>query len=142
MQIKNCESCGAVFVDPVRKICRDCYYKEEEAFQKVYRFITQKKNREATIPEIVKATGVEEELIIKFLKTNRLRASQFPKLAYPCESCGVDIVEGRLCEQCKRDMRQELARQEKIEKIRNEIEEKRKPVYYTINREGREGKDK
>src|SRR5699024_4160043 len=97
----NCESCGAVFVDPIRTICRDCYYKEEEAFQTVYRYITKKKNREATIAQIVKATGVEEELIIKFMKQNRLRASQFPKLAYPCENCGIDTVEGRLCDDCK-----------------------------------------
>src|SRR5690625_7763772 len=104
MNLKNCESCGAVFVDPIRTICRDCYYKEEEAFQTVYRFLSKKKNREATLAEIVAATGVEEALIIKFMKQNRLRASQFPKLAYPCEKCGTDIVEGKLCIQCSAEI--------------------------------------
>lgn len=137
MQMKNCESCGAVFVDPVRTICRDCYYAEEEAFQTVYRFITKKKNREATIDEIVKATGVEKELIIKFMKQNRLRASQFPKLSYPCENCGVDIVEGRLCENCQVELKQNLTMHENLERVRKEMEEDKKPVYYTINKKKR-----
>lgn len=132
--MKNCESCGAIFVDPTRTICRDCYYKEEEAFQTVYRFITKKKNREATITEIVKATGVEEELIIKFMKQNRLRASQFPKLAYPCESCGVDIVEGRLCTDCQQEIKRDLSVHEDIERIRQQMKDDREPVYYTINK--------
>lgn len=137
MSIKNCKSCGKVFADPVRDICRDCYYAEEEAFQTVYRFITKKKNREATITEIVKATGVEEELIIKFMKQNRLRASQFPKLAYPCESCGVDIVEGRLCESCKSSIQRDLKIHEDITRIKQEMKDDREPVYYTINKEKR-----
>lgn len=137
MEMKNCESCGAVFVDPVRTICRDCYYKEEEAFQTVYRFITKKKNREATITEIVKATGVEEELIIKFLKQNRLRASEFPKLSYPCESCGVDIVEGRLCDDCKQEIKRNLSIHQNIERVRREMEDDKDPVYYTINKNKR-----
>src|SRR5690625_5643347 len=67
-------------------ICPDCVRKEEKAFQKVYRFLSKRENREATIAEIVKATEVEEELIIKFIRTNRLQRSRFPKLAYPCEN--------------------------------------------------------
>lgn len=135
MELKNCESCGAVFVDPVRNICRDCYYKEEEAFQKVYRFLSHKKNREATIPEISKATGVEEELIIKFLKQKRLRASEFPKLTYPCERCGVPIVEGRLCGDCARDLEQTLSLQLEAERIREEKRKQHEPVYYTITKD-------
>lgn len=137
MNIKNCESCGAVFVDPVRTICRDCYYAEEEAFQTVYRFISKRKNREATIGQIVKATGVEEDLIIKFMKQNRLRASQFPKLAYPCENCGVDIVEGRLCEDCANEIKRNLSVHQDVERIRKEMKEEQDPVYYTINKDKR-----
>lgn len=136
--MKNCESCGAVFVDPVRTICRDCYYAEEEAFQTVYRFITKRKNREATITEVVKATGIEEELIIKFMKQKRLRASQFPKLTYPCESCGVDIVEGRLCGVCQEEIKRDLSIHEDVKRIRKEIKDDKEPVYYTINKDKRE----
>lgn len=134
MELKNCESCGAVFVDPIRAICRDCYYKEEEAFKKVYRFLSKKKNREATISEIVAATEVEEELIIKFMKQNRLRASQFPKLAYPCENCGVDIVEGKLCVNCSTTIKKNLAQYHEVEKKKAQEQKEQQTVYYTFNK--------
>lgn len=134
MNLKNCENCGVVFVDPVRDICRDCYYKEEEAFQTVYRFLSHRKNREATISQIVEETKVEEELIIKFMKQNRLRASQFPKLAYPCENCGADIIEGRLCMDCTVKLKKDIAIQQDIDAIKEEKKRKAEQVYYTINR--------
>src|SRR5699024_7211260 len=88
MELKNCPSCGEVVEKKVVDVCPKCYRVEEEAFQKVYRLLQKKKNRSATLPEIAEETEVEEELIIKFLKQNRLRASEFPQLMYPCESCG------------------------------------------------------
>src|SRR5690625_242865 len=99
-ELGNCERCGAVFAKGIRDICQKCYREEEAAFKTVYSFLTKRKNREATLAEIVRATEVEEELIIKFMKENRLRTSMFPKLAYPCEKCGTNIVEGRLCASC------------------------------------------
>lgn len=138
MAIKNCENCGKVFADPIRDICRDCYYEEEEAFQTVYRFLTKKKNREATISEVVEATGVEEELIIKFLKQNRIRASQFPKFAYPCENCGVEIVEGRYCLECTMNLKKNIEIQSDIEAIRERRRRESEKVYYTINHNKKE----
>src|SRR5690625_3781024 len=114
-QLGNCAQCGAVFAKGIRDICQKCYREEEEAFQKVYRFLTKRKNREATIPEIVNQTGVEEELIIKFMKQNRLRASQFPKLSYPCDRCGVAIVEGRLCGSCSSEIQSGLRQHQELE---------------------------
>src|SRR5690625_4709170 len=99
-ELGNCERCGTVFAKTIRDICPVCYREEEKAFQKVYGFLTKRKNREATLKEIVAATEVDEDVIIKFMKENRLRASKFPKLAYPCDKCGVDIIEGRLCMMC------------------------------------------
>lgn len=142
MQLKNCESCGAVFADAVRTICRDCYYAEEEAFQKVYRFLVKKENREATITEISKATEVEEDLIIKFMRQNRLRASEFPKLSYPCERCGIEIVEGKLCEACKAEMLENLTMQEKNEGIQKKSNTDEQPVYYTFNKDRRKDRNK
>src|SRR5699024_11638360 len=100
MELTNCLSCGEVFAKNVVDVCPKCYRVEEEAFQKVYRFLQKKKNRSATLPEIAEETKVEEELIIKFLKQNRLRASELPQLMYPCESCGKLISEQRYCKEC------------------------------------------
>ena len=98
--LANCPRCGNVFVKSLREICPSCYKEEEEAFKIVYQFLKKQQNREATIREIVEATEVEEELVIKFVKEKRLRTSQFPKLAYPCDKCGEQITSGKICPRC------------------------------------------
>jgi hypothetical protein len=69
------------------------------------------------------------------LKQKRLRASEFPKLTYPCERCGVPIVEGRLCGDCARDLEQTLSLQLEAERIREEKRKQHEPVYYTITKD-------
>lgn len=135
-ELGNCERCGTVFAKTIRDICPKCYREEEEAFQKVYRFLTKRKNREATLKEIVAATGVEEELIIKFMKQKRLRTSQFPKLAYPCEKCGIDIIEGRLCFNCSSEIKTKFAHHNEMEKRMKERKRKEhESIYYTLKKD-------
>lgn len=130
-ELANCSRCGAVFVKSVRDICQECYKEEEAAFQTVYQFLKQRKNREATLTEIVEATGVEEELIIKFIKEKRLRKSQFPKLGYPCEKCGTSIVTGKLCRNCSEELKKDLERYEKLERLNKERDKEEKEQVHT-----------
>lgn len=136
-ELANCSRCGAVFVKDIRDICRACFKEEEESFQIVYDFLKQRKNREATLIEIVEATGVEEELIIKFIKEKRLRQSQFPKLAYPCERCGEHITTGSLCEECSEELKYDLQVHEHEEAMQERlierIEEKER-TYFTLDK--------
>lgn len=135
VNLSNCSRCGKVFARNLRDICQDCYREEEEAYKTVYKFLSKRKNREATLDEIVDATDVDEELIIKFIKENRLRSSQFPKLAYPCERCGIDIVEGRLCHNCSQDIIQQVERHDELEKRSKEREERmnQQKTYYSFD---------
>ena len=137
VELANCSRCGRVFVKTVRDICPDCYRDEEEAFQKVYRFIRDQKNREATVLEIVEATGVDEELIMKFVKERRLTPKEFPNLKYPCERCGKGITEGKICLDCRKELTRELEVLEEEERIKREREERareREKVYFTIDK--------
>lgn len=133
-ELANCTRCDAVFVKSIREICQNCYKEEEKAFDTVYRFLRVRQNREATLLEIVEATEVEEELIIKFIKEKRLRTSQFPKLAYPCEKCGGNILSGKLCAACSKELINDLEQHEKREIRKNELKEKVKEtqIYYSI----------
>lgn len=135
-ELVNCPQCNKVFVKTVRNICPDCYRKEEEAFRKVHRFLSKRENREATILEIVEATGVEEELIIKFIREKRLLTSRFPKLTYPCEKCGTEIVTGKLCKQCSEDILHEFKQHEKLEERKHEYRKNsnRIDTYYSIDK--------
>lgn len=135
MELGNCSQCGEVFAKGLRDVCPKCYREEEEAFKIVYHFLMKRKNRQATLSEIVEATKVKEELIIKFIKQKRLRTSQFPKLAYPCEMCGNDIIEGRLCGDCSKGIKKEIEFHDKIEKIMEERnKEEGRSIYYSIHK--------
>lgn len=136
MGLMNCYNCGAVFAQNVIDLCPTCYREEEKSFNIVYRFLQKRVNREATLQQIVEATEVEEDTIIKFLKQNRLRASQFPSLAYPCESCGKEIVEGKLCQQCADRMLTEWSTAS--EEVQKQPEEEKQSIYYTMNKKLRE----
>lgn len=141
--LSNCSRCGKVFAKTIRDVCPECFREEEEAFKIVYRFLSKRKNREATLAEIVDATGVDEELVIKFIKEKRLRSSQFPKLAYPCERCGIDIVEGKLCHNCSQGILEQVERHEELKRRAKERKEASEHVrtYYSFDAKNKRKKD-
>ncbi len=107
--LENCPNCGALFVrTQFRDVCDNCYKEEEAQFEKVYQFVRKSKNRTATIPTIVEETGVDEDLILRFIKSGRLRTANNPNIGYPCEKCGTLINSGRLCENCSHSIRSDL----------------------------------
>ncbi len=135
MRLDNCTVCGKVFTKTFRDICHDCFREEEKAFNTVYDFLKQRKNREATLDEIVEATNVKKELIIKFIKQKRLRSHNFPNLTYPCESCGTEIIEGTLCDNCSDGIKRKMKMFESLEEIRQERElSEKQSVYYSFKK--------
>lgn len=93
----------------------------------------KRENRAATIPQIEKATGVEEELILKFIKSGRLQVTHFPNLGYPCDRCGKIIQKGKLCESCAGSLRKDL----EIHNVEEERKKKLSQATYYSNK-GRE----
>ena len=87
----NCANCGNIMVaNQFRDICEDCYKEEEKQFEIVYKYMRKRENRAATMEQIVEATDVSEELLLKFIKSGRIQVKQFPNLGYPCDKCGSD----------------------------------------------------
>jgi flagellar operon protein (TIGR03826 family) len=130
-ELSNCPKCNGIFVKTkFREICENCWKEEENAYDTVYKFIRKRENRAATITQVVEATGVEEELLLKFIRTGRLKLTQFPNLGYPCDKCGAIIREGKLCENCADELRQELDSYQKEEERKKEIENREKAITY------------
>lgn len=122
MEVFNCPSCNSLFVmTKFRDVCDVCYKEEEDQYDKVYAYIRKKINRTASMMQVVKDTGVEETLIIKFVRTGKLRISQFPNLGIPCEKCGANINSGRLCGKCSDSLVTDLQAFEYEEKRLTEI---------------------
>jgi len=139
VDIGNCSKCGKmIIVTPVNDLCVDCLKEEEEAFEKVSKFLKKKENRRASMEEVVEATGVEEELIYKFIRKGRIQLVHFPNLGYPCEICGKIIRTGKLCDDCSKNLQSEL----RDLKVKEALENKNKvTTYYAISEEYRKIKD-
>ncbi|WP_261131796.1 TIGR03826 family flagellar region protein [Bacillus sp. Marseille-Q3570] len=122
-ELANCPQCGRIFAKSFRQVCDACYKEEEKMFELVYKFIRKKANREASLWEVHEATGVPEKTIIRFVKEGRIRAHQLPNLAYPCERCGKNIQDGRICGDCNDRMKKDLHSHE--ESTQKRIQEER-----------------
>ncbi|WP_141992786.1 TIGR03826 family flagellar region protein [Bacillus sp. B4EP4a] len=130
MEVFNCPNCNSLFVmTKFRDVCDACYKEEEAQYDKVYAYIRKKINRTASMMQVVTDTGVEETLLIKFVRTGKL--VQFPNLGIPCESCGTNIKSGRLCGKCGDSLRSGLRAFENEEKRLTEIQgNDKKNTYY------------
>lgn len=136
-ELANCAQCDQLFYKSLRNICKNCYDEEENAFKKVKDFLRLRKNREATILEVEEETGVNGKLITKFIKEKRLLTSQFPKLAYPCERCGENILSGKICSTCSKELLRDLNIESQSEERRLEVkEDQHAAIYYSFKKDG------
>ncbi len=129
-EIKNCPSCGEFFnYTGVRDVCYKCAQREEDMYQIVYRFLRKRENRAATVDRIVEATGVEEEVLYKWVRKGRLHPAVFPNLGYPCDNCGKITNKGKLCQDCQDDLKSELRTFEAAQEFREDIKRREKGTY-------------
>ena len=126
----NCPSCGNLMVrNKFRDVCENCWKEEEKQFDIVYKFIRIRENRVATIPQVIEGTSVDEDLLLKFIKTGRLKITQFPNLGYPCDRCGTIIRTGKLCDSCASKLREALEIHDKEEDRKEELRKREKGTY-------------
>lgn len=137
-QLSNCPQCGSLYVqNAFRSVCEPCYKKEDQLFQIVHEYIRKRENRTATLMQVVRATGVEESLIHKFIKQGRLKLAHFPNLGYPCDQCGTLIREGRICVECRDELKKELNTIKEIEERQQQVQKKtpERATYHAIDRD-------
>ena len=70
MDIRNCKRCNRLFQYNGIKYCPKCVLELDEMFIKVRDYLYENKN--ANIAEVSEATGVEEKVILEFLRDGRL----------------------------------------------------------------------
>lgn len=102
MEIRNCSECDKIFAYINVNICPACLQAEEEEFKVVKEYLY--KHPQTGIYDLAEATQVEEHKILRWLKAGRLEGKRFASLAYPCESCGRNIQEGRFCLSCSNEL--------------------------------------
>lgn len=129
-EVRNCPSCGEFFnYSGIRDVCYKCAQREEDMYQIVYRFLRKRENRAATVERIVEATGVEEELLYKWVRKGRIHPATFPNLGYPCDNCGHLTKTGKLCDKCQDELKSDLRTFEAAKEFRENIKKQEHGTY-------------
>lgn len=131
-ELRNCPSCNVFFnYTGMREVCHNCAQKEEDQYQEVYRFLRKRENRAANVDRIVEATGVEREMLYKWVRKGRLHPAMFPNLGYPCDSCGRLTTTGKLCEKCQNELKSELRIFDAAKEFREDIKRQDRGTYFS-----------
>ncbi len=129
-EITNCPRCNALFMkNKFRDVCENCYKEDEKMYERVYQFLKKRENRAATMETVITQTGVEEELLYKWVKKGRIQTKLFPNLGYPCDKCGKIITSGKLCQGCTDSLKKDLQQYEANIEWKEKMKEQR--TYYT-----------
>ncbi|PFG04655.1 TIGR03826 family flagellar region protein [Bacillus sp. es.034] len=136
-EIINCPRCNAIFMqNKFRDVCDKCYREGENMYETVYQFLKKRENRAATMARVIEMTGVDEELLYKWVKKGRIQTRQFPKMGYPCDKCGKIIGTRRICEGCSSELLNDLKQFEAEQDWKVKVKESGQKTYYTMkNRE-------
>lgn len=98
LQFKKCKTCGKIFQSLGSLECPDCIEERERKFQLVKEYLYKEPG--ASLEKLAEETGVEEKLIIRFLKEGRLEMTSVEGLL-TCEKCGAPVTSGTMCDKCK-----------------------------------------
>lgn len=105
-ELRNCSICGRLFAyQQGRTVCSRCREQEEEQYMLVRKYVRD--NPGATVFEVAEATGVDEELILQFLREGRLQSRGFVEMLQ-CQRCGARIDSGKYCANCLRELDAQL----------------------------------
>lgn len=104
--LKNCAECNRVFSHPSRDLCQECYEKAQESFELVRDYLKQ--NPGASVVEVANETEVDLDLIYEYIEEGRLDV--VPRDArLQCSICGDPIVVGRVCANCRNELRSTMS---------------------------------
>jgi flagellar operon protein (TIGR03826 family) len=107
MDIRNCKRCGKVFNYVGVAVCNECTQQEQEDFEKVREYLFNHQN--STTIEVTNATGVDPKVISRLVKEGRLLVDNIADGdELKCEKCGQAILNGRFCEKCVAEMKNEF----------------------------------
>jgi flagellar operon protein (TIGR03826 family) len=107
MSLANCSRCGKVFAffAGSRDVCQACIKEEDDNYLKIFHYLSTRPA--ATASEIAQATEVDIKEIYRYVRENRLRLIKVDT-TFSCESCGIPISQGKICDNCRQKLSQEM----------------------------------
>lgn len=122
MQLIKCKWCNKPFQSFGLSFCPKCIQELDEQYKPVRDYLYDSPN--ATIDEVVEATGVNQRVILFYLRDGRLQMVNSCGLLR-CEQCGASINSGRFCDKCAGKMEERIIKplQARMVKPRPESQE-------------------
>jgi ribosomal protein L32 len=109
MGLSNCRECGKLYMENSFNLCVDCLRLQEAEEMKVVTYLRDVVDH-ASVAEIHEATGVKQRVIMKMIQQGRIVGGAV--IFYPCESCGAQIQQGRLCADCSQNILSQMPAKE------------------------------
>lgn len=107
MNVVNCKCCGRLFnVLGREKICPSCRKAQEEKFQQVKKYLSERPN--SSVEQTATDNDVSVKQIRQWIREERLVLSSATDSGIVCENCGKPICSGRFCDSCKLSMANNL----------------------------------
>lgn len=107
MDMRNCKTCGKVFASLGERVCPDCKQKEDEMFVVVKEYIYD--HPKASITEVSEETGVDESIILRYMREGRIEVAEGSISVLTCEKCGKSISTGKYCPDCQKKLVNQLS---------------------------------
>lgn len=106
--VRNCRRCGKVYnYIGGTPICSACRQLDEEDFKRIKEYLYD--NPGATLSEVSTVLEISVEKIRGFLKDGRLEIlGNEGNMVLECEKCGKAITTGRYCQECTKDLTNDL----------------------------------
>lgn len=102
-EVINCKRCGKIFrISGSSKLCEECKGNDYLTFKEVREYIYD--NPGASILEVAAYTGINESMILSYLREGRLETVG-GATAINCESCGIGISSGKYCSNCEKEIK-------------------------------------
>lgn len=107
MTLRNCTKCNRMFSGMAgQKHCSKCANELEDDFLTVREYVYD--NPGSNVAAVADATGVEEALILKYLRQGKLELKG-DDVGYGCDKCNKTITTGKYCDACTFDLKKTLS---------------------------------
>jgi uncharacterized protein len=106
MSIRNCPGCGALFVPGPKSVCPACAAREDKEFDLVKEFLHT--HPDAVLADVSDATGVDQQTVLRFIRSSRLVVAKPQSFGLACERCGDPVATGQLCTDCAKELTQQI----------------------------------